>query len=47
MNEYVKNFCNKNNIRLHFIPKGSPWLQAFIERGGFGTNDVTESLIYD
>jgi len=32
-NEAVRNFCNKNNIRLHFIPKGSPWLQAFIERG--------------
>jgi transposase InsO family protein len=32
-NESVKNFCNKNNIRLRFIPKGSPWLQAFIERG--------------
>lgn len=32
-NESVKNFCNKNNIHLHFIPKGSPWLQAFIERG--------------
>ncbi len=30
-NESVRNFCN--NIRLHFIPKGSPWLQAFIERG--------------
>ncbi len=32
-NESVRNFCNKNNIHLHFIPKGSPWLQAFIERG--------------
>ena len=32
-NEAVRKFCNKNNIRLHFIPKGSPWLQAFIERG--------------
>ena len=32
-NETVRNFCNKNNIHLHFIPKGSPWLQAFIERG--------------
>jgi transposase InsO family protein len=32
-NEAVRNFCSKNNIRLHFIPKGSPWLQAFIERG--------------
>ncbi len=32
-NESVRNFCNKNNIQLHFIPKGSPWLQAFIERG--------------
>ncbi len=32
-NEDVRKFCNENNIRLHFIPKGSPWLQAFIERG--------------
>lgn len=32
-NDSVRNFCNKNNIHLHFIPKGSPWLQAFIERG--------------
>lgn len=32
-NESVMDFCNKNNIRLHFIQKGSPWLQAFIERG--------------
>jgi putative transposase len=32
-NESVRNFCNENNISLHFIPKGSPWLQAFIERG--------------
>jgi len=32
-NELVKKFCNENNIHLHFIPKGSPWLQAFIERG--------------
>lgn len=32
-NESVRDFCNKNNIHLHFIPKGSPWLQAFIERG--------------
>jgi transposase len=32
-NESVRNFCIKNDIRLHFIPKGSPWLQAFIERG--------------
>jgi putative transposase len=32
-NESVRNFCDKNNICLHFIPKGSPWLQAFIERG--------------
>ena len=32
-NEAVRKYCNENNIRLHFIPKGSPWLQAFIERG--------------
>jgi putative transposase len=32
-NESVRNFCNINNMHLHFIPKGSPWLQAFIERG--------------
>ena len=32
-NEAVRKFCHENNIRLHFIPKGSPWLQAFIERG--------------
>jgi len=32
-NEAVRKFCDKNNIHLHFIPKGSPWLQAFIERG--------------
>ena len=31
--ESVRNFCNKNNICIHFIPKGSPGLQAFIERG--------------
>ncbi|HEY9247015.1 MAG TPA: integrase core domain-containing protein, partial [Candidatus Methanoperedens sp.] len=29
----VNEFCNENDIRLHFIPKGSLWLQAFIERG--------------
>jgi hypothetical protein len=32
-NKTVINFCNKNNILLHFIPKASPWIQAFIERG--------------
>ena len=32
-NKVVRKFCNENNIHLHFIPKGSPWLQAFIERG--------------
>jgi transposase InsO family protein len=32
-NEAVSKFCNENNIQLHYIPKGSPWLQAFIERG--------------
>lgn len=32
-NKTVKEFCSENNIQLHIIPKGSPWLQAFIERG--------------
>ncbi len=32
-NESVRKFCDENNMLLHFIPKGSPWLQAFIERG--------------
>lgn len=32
-NETVNKFCNENNMLLHIIPKGSPWLQAFIERG--------------
>lgn len=32
-NKTVKNFCNNNNISLHIIPKASPWIQAFIERG--------------
>jgi transposase InsO family protein len=32
-NELVRKFCDENNMLLHFIPKGSPWLQAFIERG--------------
>jgi len=32
-NRTVKEFCSENNIQLHIIPKGSPWLQAFIERG--------------
>ncbi len=32
-NETVRKFCNENDIQLHFIPKGSLWLQAFIERG--------------
>jgi transposase InsO family protein len=32
-NKTVKDFCIKNNMLLHIIPKGSPWLQAFIERG--------------
>ncbi len=32
-NETVRKFCNENSLHLHFIPKGSPWLQAFIERG--------------
>jgi len=31
-NKNVKNFCKKNNIILHIIPKASPWIQAFIER---------------
>jgi hypothetical protein len=32
-NETVRNFCNNNNIIHHIIPKASPWIQAFIERG--------------
>ncbi|MCE8429142.1 MAG: hypothetical protein J5U19_12235 [Candidatus Methanoperedens sp.] len=32
-NETVRNFCNNNNIIYHIIPKASPWIQAFIERG--------------
>ncbi|MDW7733238.1 MAG: integrase core domain-containing protein [Methanolobus sp.] len=32
-NKDVRKFCNENNMHLHFIQKGSPWLQAFIERG--------------
>ena len=32
-NETVMKFCDENDIHLHFIPKGSLWLQAFIERG--------------
>jgi len=32
-NDTVRTFCSKNNIWLHIIPKASPWLQAFIERG--------------
>ena len=32
-NETVKTFCNDNNILFHIIPKASPWIQAFIERG--------------
>jgi transposase InsO family protein len=32
-NKTVKEFCSNNNMQLHIIPKGSPWLQAFIERG--------------
>ena len=32
-NKTVKNFCNDKNIILHIIPKASPWIQAFIERG--------------
>ena len=32
-NKTVKNFCNDQNIILHIIPKASPWIQAFIERG--------------
>jgi len=32
-NETVRTFCSKNNIHHHIIPKASPWLQSFIERG--------------
>ena len=32
-NKTVKKFCNDKNIILHIIPKPSPWIQAFIERG--------------
>ncbi len=32
-NKTVKAFCDENNIDLNIIPKGYPWLQAFIERG--------------
>lgn len=32
-NETVKTFCSENNIHHHIIPKASPWLQSFIERG--------------
>jgi transposase InsO family protein len=32
-NKTVQDFCSENNIDLNTIPKGYPWLQAFIERG--------------
>lgn len=32
-NKTVRKFCSENNIDLNIIPKGYPWLQAFIERG--------------
>jgi len=32
-NKTVQDFCDENNIDLNIIPKGYPWLQAFIERG--------------
>ena len=32
-NQTVRTFCNNNNILFHIIPKASPWIQAFIERG--------------
>lgn len=32
-NVTVRMFCSKNNISHHIIPKASPWLQSFIERG--------------
>lgn len=32
-NAVVRNYCKEKNILLHIIPKASPWIQAFIERG--------------
>jgi transposase InsO family protein len=32
INATVRDYCTKNNIFLHIIPKASPWIQAFIER---------------
>lgn len=31
-NATVREYCNKNNIILHILPKAHPWLNAFIER---------------
>lgn len=31
-NETVHEYCNKNNILHHILPKAHPWLNAFIER---------------
>lgn len=31
-NEIVRNYCTKNNIIHHILPKAHPWLNAFIER---------------
>jgi putative transposase len=31
-NVTVREYCNKNNIILHILPKAHPWLNAFIER---------------
>ena len=31
-NGTVREYCNKNNIIHHILPKSHPWLNAFIER---------------
>ena len=31
-NTIVREYCNKNNIIDHILPKAHPWLNAFIER---------------
>jgi len=31
-NATVREYCNKNNIIHHILPKAHPWLNAFIER---------------
>jgi transposase InsO family protein len=32
-NKTVDEFCSESSIDLNIVPKGYPWLQAFIERG--------------